>query len=315
MTTQPIDLKMLGTGSNWMNVGSIIAVAINSYYSPLPAGSTVSVTTMDPGFGSMESPNLVAEGKYDTGMTTPGWYVRLAVEGKPPFTKPLPLRALALFPHDDRMAFVVRKDTGIRSIREIVDRKIPLRYSIPTAIQSHPSIWGADVVFAEYGFTRADLDAWGGKRLQDRPKTQSDPSVKPISDDWEALFDEAIMTPRWTNITKQYDCTFLPVEEEVLARLEARGMERGVIEKGRFRGIDADVPTLDFSNWIMFCREDLDPDVAYHLVRTIDENRDAFNKRIPVGLTAPVDPSVMASKMPIPLHPGAERYYTEKGYL
>ena len=52
----PIELKMLGTGSNWMNVGGIIAVALNSYYSPLPPGSVVSVSTMDPGYGAMESP-------------------------------------------------------------------------------------------------------------------------------------------------------------------------------------------------------------------------------------------------------------------
>lgn len=313
--TAPIDLKMLGTGSNWMNVGSIIAVAINSYYSPLPAGSTVSVTTMDPGFGSMESPNLVAEGKYDTGMTTPGWFVRLAYEGKAPFTKPLPLRSLALFPHDDRMVFLVRKETGITSIREIAEKKPKLKYSVPVVIKTHPATWGAEQVFKEYGFSLADMDAWGATRLQDRPKTQSDPASKPISDDWDALFDEAIMTPRWQNIAKRYDVRYLPVDEDVLRRLEAQGMERGVIAKGRLPQVDEDVPTLDFSDWIMFCRDDLSDDVAYYLVKTIDENKDAFPKRIPVGLTGPVDFAAAAEKMPIPLHPGAERYYREKGYI
>jgi len=315
VTAEPLHLRMMGSGNNWMNVCGIVAVAINSYYSPLPPGSLVSVTTMDPGVGSMDGPKMVGEGRFDVGITTPGWYGRLALEGRAPFTRAYALRGLALFPHDDRMAIVVRASTGIKSIREIVEKQIPLRYSIPVVESSHPAIWGADQIFAEYGFSRADLDRWGGTRLKDRPKTQSDPSAAPISEDWEALFDEAIMTPRWKNLTTLYDCTFLPVEDGVLTRLEAKGMPRGTIAKGRLPKIEEDVPTLDFSDWLMYCREDLDDSVAYHLAKTIDDNKKAFNARIPVSLTAPVDPAAFASKMPIPLHPGAERYYREKGYV
>jgi len=312
---EPVDLKILATGANWMNVSGIIAVAMNSYYSPLPPGSVVSTSTMDPGYGSMESPRLVAEGRYDIGFTTPSWYACLALEGKPPFNTPLPLRALAAFPHDDRMAFLVRRETGLKSIRDIRDRKYPLRYSIPVVDQSHPAIWATDEVFAEYGFSRADIEAWGGTRLRDRPKTQSDPSAKPISDDWEALFDEAIMTPRWKNIINLYDTTFLSVDDDVLTRLEARGMRRGVIEKGRFKNVDADVPTLDFSDWLIFCRDDLADSIAYHFVKAIDDNRAAFNKRIPVAITSPIDPAAFVPRIPIPIHPGAAQYYAEKGYL
>ena len=80
--TEPLHLRMMGSGNNWMNVSGIIAVAINSYYSPLPPGSLVSVTTMDPGVGSMDGPKMVGEGQFDVGMTTPGWYGRLALEGQ-----------------------------------------------------------------------------------------------------------------------------------------------------------------------------------------------------------------------------------------
>ena len=119
---------------------------------------------------------MVAAGAYHTGMTTPGWYGRLAFEGKPPFAKPLPIRGLALFPHDDRMVFAVRKETGITSLREIRDRKIPLRYSIPTVIKSHPATWATDEVFGAYGFSRADLDAWGGVRSAIVPRRRAIPA-------------------------------------------------------------------------------------------------------------------------------------------
>jgi TRAP transporter TAXI family solute receptor len=313
--SEPVNLKILGSGSNWMNISGIVAVSLNSYYSPLPRGSLVSVTTMDPGVGSMESPNLLAEKQYDVGFTTPAWYARLAYDGMPPFDKPLPLRSLALFPHDDRMVFGVQRKTGIKSIADIRDKKYPLRFSIPVVEKLHPAIWAADAVFQEYGFSRADIISWGGQQLMDRPKSFTDPRVKPISDEWDAIFDEAIMTPRWTNLTEQYDIEFLSIPEDILQRLEKRGWRRGTIAKGRFRGVDSDVTTLDFSDWLMFCRADLDDDVVYYLTQHTVENCAAFNERIPVAMTAQMDPMVYLPKMPIPLHPGAERYYAEKGYL
>ena len=311
-----IDLRILGSGANWINVSSIIALHLNGYSSPLGPESTISLTTMDPGVGSMRSPILVGEGKYDIGITTPGWYGALAREGLAPFERKQPISGIALLPHEDRMVFAVRRDSGIRSIREIKDRKYPLRYSIPLS-ETHPAIWGADEVLDAYGFSRADIDGWGGRRLRDRPRFQIDATAKPISDDWEAIFDEAIMTPRWQNIMRMYDVEILPIEEDVLIRLEARGFVRETLTKKHFPQLEADVPTLDFSGWLVFCNDALDEEAVYHTARVIDENRAAFNNRIPPhsGLTHPVDPAYYVPKMPIPLHPGAARYYREKGFL
>jgi TRAP-type uncharacterized transport system substrate-binding protein len=313
----PIDLKIIGAGSNWLNLSHVIALNLNGYNSPLGKESTISITTMDPGIGSMESPRMVGEGRFDIGVTTPGWYGALAYEGRAPFAQPQPIRGLALLPHDDRMVFVARKDTGITSIRQIIEEKRPLRYSIPTS-DTHPAIYGADEVLAAYGTSRAQLDAWGGIRLRDRPRFQIREDAKPVADDWEIVFDEAIMTPRWKNLTKQYEVTFLGIDEDVLAKLEARGLKRAVIEKERFpQALTADVPTVDFSGWLIHCRASLPDEVAYLVAKVIDENRDAFAQRIPPhsGLTHPIDPAVYVPKMPIPLHPGAEQYYREHGYV
>jgi TRAP-type uncharacterized transport system substrate-binding protein len=140
----------------------------------------------------------------------------------------------------------------------------------------------------------------------------------PISEEWEGVFDEAIMSPRWANITKLYDVTFLPVKESALAALEARGFKRAVIEKERFPKIlNADVPTVDFSGWFIYCRANLSDDITYLVAKAIDENRQAFNDRIPPssGLTHPVDPTYFSKTVPIPLHDGAAKYYKEKGIL
>ena len=44
--------------------------------------------------------------------------------------------------------------------------------------------------------------------------------------------------------------------------LEKKGWKRGAIPKGKFRGVDEDVPGIDFSGWWLFCRPDLDEEIA-----------------------------------------------------
>jgi TRAP-type uncharacterized transport system substrate-binding protein len=313
----PLELKLVGGGLNWMPLCTRIALGLGGYYSVLPEGSTVSVTTPEPGSNCFEAPVLVAEGAFHIGVTTPGWVGKLAVDGAAPFTEPLPLRALAQFTHDDRLVFAVRRETGITSLRDIKDRKYPLRVSTPVRKTRHPAVWCAERVLEEYGFNFDDIEAWGGKVLTDRPKYMNVAGSTPVSDEFEAVFDEAIMTKRWVTLTEQYDIRFLPLDADVITRLEAKGWQRGVLPRGRFRGVDSDVPGIDFSGWILFCREDLDPDLAYHTIRSIDEEKERIDNYFGPGsgMTSLVDMRELAQNVTIPLHPGAEAYYREKGYL
>ena len=94
--------------------------------------------------------------------------------------------------------------------------------------------------------------------------------------------------------------------------------KRGVIEKTRYRGMTEDVPTVDFSGWILFCSEDMDEELAYLTIAALDEQKGEIEALFPqphAALTGPVDLSWIGSNVPVPLHPGAEKYYREKGYL
>ena len=99
---------------------------------------------------------------------------------------------------------------------------------------------------------------------------------------------------------------------------KARGWQRGVIEKTRYRGMPEDVPAVDFSGWILFCHEDMDEDLAYITIAALDEQKSEIERLFPqphAALTGPVDMSWIGENVPVPLHPGAEKYYREKGYL
>jgi TRAP transporter TAXI family solute receptor len=313
-----MDVRIIGGGQNWITIGSRIALGLDGYYSRLPKGSTVSVMTSDPGMMCLQSIHLVSEGAYHMGITTPGWFARLAMEGRPPFDKPMPIRALAQFPHNDRMAFAVRKECGINTFADLREQKYPLKVSTVPPENWHPSVWAVEIILNEHGITFEDIEKWGGKLLRDRPRFINDPGIAPASPGFDAIFDEALMTRRWTNMTEQHDTVFLPVEEEVMQKLEnERGWVRGVIEKTRYRGMTEDVPTVDFSGWVLFCHEDMDEELAYLTIEAIDEQKHSIEALFPqphAALTGPVDMTTIGKTVPIPLHPGAERYYTEKGY-
>lgn len=315
---EPLEVRLLGGGQNWMMLCSRIAIGLNGYYSPLPSGSSVSVTTREPGSNCFDAPTLVARGDFHMAITTPFWVGTLAAEGRSPFSKPLPLCSLAGFDHKDMLVFAVRRETGITSLADIRDRKYPLKVSTPLRETRHPAVWCAERVLEEYGFGFDDIEAWGGKVLRDRPRNQKLLGAVPVSDEFDAIFDEAVMTNRWKNLTSKYDLRFLPIDREILDRLRQRGWRTGHLPKGRFRGVDTDVPGIDFTGWYLFCGRDIDDDLAYFTIKAIDEQQHEINAAFPdstSGMTGPVDMRKLCTGLPLPLHPGAERYYREKGYL
>src|SRR5215468_972425 len=123
-----VEIKILAAGSNLVRVGSMVSLGLTGYFSPLPKGSSVSVHNMHPGETCMVGPALVDAGVYHFGMTSPTWLARTAAEGRGALgfgEKALRLRAVAVLPHFDQLAFAVRKDLGITSIDQLIRQKAP----------------------------------------------------------------------------------------------------------------------------------------------------------------------------------------------
>ena len=91
------------------------------------------------------------------------------------------------------------------------------------------------------------------------------------------------------------------------------GFGIGTIRKEMYPGIiTADIPTATMGTAII-AHKSLDADVAYKIVKIICENKDrlpAIHKSMTV-----FDPATAWKDLPAPLHPGAERYYKEMGYM
>lgn len=75
---------------------------------------------------------------------------------------------------------------------------------------------------------------------------------------------------------------------------------------------DKDIKTATMGNCVI-ANKDLPDEVVYNFVKTLSENVEE-TRAIHPGLQV-FDPSTAWDKIGAPLHPGAEKYYKEKGYI
>lgn len=88
------------------------------------------------------------------------------------------------------------------------------------------------------------------------------------------------------------------------------GYRRGIIPKGTYPGQDHDVPTVEYAtHFIVRC--ELDDQMVYDMLDSIYNGRDdlAAIARAIQGAT----PGSMGKDIGVPMHPGAARWYKEKG--
>lgn len=85
----------------------------------------------------------------------------------------------------------------------------------------------------------------------------------------------------------------------------------GVIPKGYYKSNkDYDVETITVWNY-MICHKDLPDDFVYEVIKKTFENIDIIIAAHPSAKETKPEPIVFS---PTPLHPGAVKYYREKGF-
>ena len=80
-------------------------------------------------YGGMQAPIEVGTRRVDIAYVNPSAMVAMAFRGKGYYKLKMHLRVLGCFPSWDRIAMVVSKDLGVKSLGDIARRKIPLRVS------------------------------------------------------------------------------------------------------------------------------------------------------------------------------------------
>jgi TRAP-type uncharacterized transport system substrate-binding protein len=272
------------------------------------------------GTGWMKNIQAVGRGQVDVALVTPAAFVRMAREGLGPCARePFPhLRALGYVPQDDRLIFAVRRECGIRSFEDLRTKKPALRIAVGYDGVDDFMGLGAQQLMRASGIMRSEFESWGGAYIECSLFQALEDVIAGRAD---AIIQEAIMTPWWSDLCDQVDLNFIPIEPAARDTLMAElGWPSGKVRKGYLRGLKEEMEFLDFSHFLLVTTEYLPDDIAYAMAWSLIERWNAFEmqyrhldpERSPV--TYPIDPRA-ACRVSIPLHPAAERYFREAGHL
>jgi hypothetical protein len=268
--------------------------------------------------GSFREIIAVANKKYSMAWVNPSVLLTMACRGKGPFRTPRPLCAIAVFPSWDVMGFAVHESTGIVSLEEIAKEKIPLRLStgrIPKDdLGASATMFTVSAVLKAAGVSLAQMRRWGAKfHIAPRP---SDPSRRAAIEGGtvNAIFDEGIKS--WGQTALEHGFRYLPLEGKVLKDLTRLGYRPAQLSEAHFKGLNRPVRTIDFSGWPMIVHADMADEVAYALCEAIEKRRAVF----PTDNYKPLDIAQLCANdeeapFDAPLHPGAKRFYRERGFL
>ena len=118
----------------------------------------------------------------------------------------------------------------------------------------------------------------------------------------------------WTTLSEKFDLYFMELPEELLDKIAEQNVDAELViaRNQLLRGMDRWVKTLGRSGESIFAREDTPEQAAYDLAKAMDENRGALKWFIRVYT---YDSNTVWQNFGVPLHPGAERYYREVGYI
>jgi TRAP-type uncharacterized transport system substrate-binding protein len=256
----------------------------------------------------------VASGKVQFAIINPSMILKIAALGSSPFTEPLPLRSIAVLPSSDQMVFAVTEQTGLKSFKDIRDRRFPLKVSL-RGQPDHSLHVITNHVLSAAGCSLDDIVSWGGEIRYDAGMPYGANRIGAVQrGEIDAIFDEGAST--WGNMALELGMTFLALGEDLLPRLEKVGLRRGLIERTNFPKLTGDVPTLDFSGWPIYTHQNTADTLVTDFCRALEASKD----RIPWAQDAPLPLAQMVrdtsdGHLEVPLHSAAERLWRERGYI
>jgi hypothetical protein len=272
--------------------------------------------------GAAQNPVRVEKGDADIGMGMPA-LLGAATRGEDPYAgrKMEHLRALAGNMSLNVFHLYVASDLSLANLTmdQIFRSRAPIRLAISKP--GTADIWVLEKIMAYYGLCAPDKRAdcykgWEmlGARFFRGSYTEQAAAFKGRRVDGTLAF-LALPAAAITDASHGRRLTLLSFSQPLLDYLATFGLGAGVIPAGTYplaSNADSNVASATMATTITVAAR-MSDDLAYLLTRTINDNVERVRK-IHESL-ADYEPSQGYRQLGVPLHPGAERYYREKGWL
>jgi len=202
------------------------------------------------------------------------------------------------------MHIVVAANSSIKSVKDFEGKKF-----VPGAIGSATEINSKEIL-SLYGLDYKDKKNVKGEYLgySEAAEALKDGRVDGI------LIAGGLPTSSVLDAASSLKIRILSIEPEMIAKLKETmpWYYEITIPKGTYIGQTEDVKTVAVAN-LLICRDDLSNELVYNMTKALHDNQ----KDLVAAHSAAKDMKLQDALkgMTVPMHPGAEKYYKEKGIM
>ena len=290
-----------GPTGTWFPTAATVSDIVNESYLGQP------MTTI-PGKGAVGNPLAVASGGAQFGLSY-GPFLKLAYEGGNEvyegegFSQ---LRAVAnLVPNTVHL--VVADDVDMAILDKLKDGET---VRIGVGQKGSSNFFAQEKILMEYGYTYDALEKQGSSVVEGAQQGLADAFANRQID----IYTNTVGTNSadMQQAIAARNGRVMPLPENVRATLVDKwGYVPSVIPAGTYEGQTEDIPTVDLAT-VILTTADMDDEIVYRVVKALAENHDRMTEAY--SGFARWKPEDVHVGLPIPLHPGAERYFKERGW-
>jgi uncharacterized protein len=282
-----------GTGGSFYPLGEALA---SIYAQRIPSIRATAQSTVASVFNVQAVQQSKAEVAFTQGDVAYFAYRRGTETDPRPHTK---LRGIAVL-WVNTVQLVVPRTSEIREVRDLHDKRV--------SVGSPAS--GTQIV------ARLVIEGHGMKYDQVKPETLS--FAEAVEHMKQGSLDAGFVVASYpvsavTDMNASIGVRLIPVDRGIVERIRSDYpfVKPMVIPKRTYRGQEDDLGTLGVDN-ILVCRDDLPEELVYQVTKVLFESLGALAASDPAARL--IDPE-QGPTTPIPLHPGAARFYREREIL
>lgn len=274
-----------------------LGVALADIYGKGIAGSKTQVQATK---ASVENLNLLQQGKGEIGFAL-GDSVQEAAKGNKEAGFPAPLDKLrgiaAIYPNF--IQIVASQESGIKSLADLKGK------SLSVGAPASGTELNARTIFAAAGMKYEDLG-----KVEYLPFGESVELIKNRQLD-ATLQSAGLGVASIRDLSTSLPITVVAVPKADVEKIGAPYIA-AIIPAGTYDGQTADVETAAVGNFLI-THSGVSDETAYQMTKLLFES---LPQMVAAHAAAKrIDPAKALDGMPVPLHPGAERYYKEAGLL
>ncbi|WP_079203971.1 TAXI family TRAP transporter solute-binding subunit [Pseudomonas sp. CC6-YY-74] len=275
-----------------------IGVALSQLYSN---GIDDAKTSVQATKASVENLNLLQSGRGELALAL-GDSVADAWNGvedagfKTPLKK---LRAIA-GTYPNYIQIVANKESGIANLADLKGKRISVG-----APKSGTEL-NARAIFAAAGLSYDDM-----AKVEFLPYAESVELIKNRQLD-ATLQSSGLGMAAIRDLAATLPINFVAIPADVTTKIGNAAYQPAVIPAGTYDGQDVDIATVAIKN-ILVSHEDVSEEMAYQMTKLMFDNLERLGNAHSAAKDIKLDGA--AKNLPIPLHPGAERFYKEVGAL